>query len=417
MTSTWGVDSEFGYVSGLEVPSHFVHVVFCAINADTQERRAFFGRDARLARFIYDHDTDLFLAHNLVAEAKYLLQVGITPPRRWWDTYVGYRYSSNAEHVRRSGLLSAATKLGVPVPYFEGEKKLLQGWIGTLQFDPASPDDRARIRDYCFADAQCSIDLYRRLAGQVPEAWMATAVEFCLAIGRMEMMGLPLDLDYSNRLQERKGEVLAHIQADTNRIYPVFRNGVLDEGRLLSWCTREGIGWPLRRSWRTGRDYRPFDDEVFKKMAGRHPFLEAVRQANKTVKQLNDRDLAVDPATGRHYLRNVVFAQKTSRTSLRASLFSAPKWMRFLLKPSSPEHRLLAFDFSAEEFLLAAHLSGDEAMVRAYRAGDPHWGFAIAAGLAPPEADPKVPPLRQGPPGLQGHQPRRDLRTNCVRNI
>jgi DNA polymerase I-like protein with 3'-5' exonuclease and polymerase domains len=376
----------------MQVPSAFVPVVFCATEVHTGEWHAYWGRDPRLADFIRDHRGDEFVAHNMVAEAKYLLQMGLTPPARWFDTMLAFRYVTNAEYVRPFGLLKAMLALGLAVPHSDGEKKLLQQWIGELGFDPDSPDDRVRIRDYCFDDCRAGVLLYHRLVGQVPRAWMAYAAEFCLATARMELRGIPLDVSNCARLQEHKGEVLARVQAKANRTCPVFCGGKLDEGRLLAWCARHGIGWPSRRSPRTGRKYTPFDDEAFKRIADRHPFLAAVREANKTTKQLSGRDLAVDFGKGRHYFGNIPCAQKTGRTSFTGFLFGAPKWMRWLVAPSSPEHRLLSVDFEAEEILIAAHLSGDGAMARGYATGDPHMAFAVCAGAAPPGASKDVPP-------------------------
>ena len=43
-------------------------------------------------------------------------------------------------------------------------------------------------------------------------------------------------------------------------------------------------------------------------------------------------------------------------------------------------------DWKAQEIGIAAGLSGDPALIADFQAGDPHMGFAIRAGLAPPEA-------------------------------
>jgi hypothetical protein len=393
VSAVLSADTEYVFRGGAHIPSAFVPVVFCAVEVNTGEQHAFWGRDPRLADFIRDHAADLFIAHNLLAEAKYLLQLGIRPPARWWDTMLGFRYYTNAEYVKKFKLLKAMEEMRLPAPCSGGEKEAMQEWIGDLRFDPDSPDDRVRIRDYCYGDCQCSIGLYHRLVRHVPPVWMAYATEFCLATARMELRGIPLDTSYYSRLQERKGEVLAVVKAEANRTHPVFRGGKLDEGRLLAWCAGQGIGWPRERSPRTGLMYTPFDDKAFKQIAGRHPFLEVVRQANKTTKQLNGRDLDVDFGKGRHYFSDIPFAQKTSRTSLVGFLFGAPKWMRSFVTPSSPNHVIVAVDFKAEEILIAAYLSNDRAMLHGYATGDPHMAFAVLAGAAPPGADPKKPPF------------------------
>jgi DNA polymerase-1 len=132
-------------------------------------------------------------------------------------------------------------------------------------------------------------------------------------------------------------------------------------------------------------------------MAPRHPFLHDVHEAHRTIEHLNERHFHVDPACGRQFFGNIPCAQKTGRTSWVDSVFSAPKWMRSLIAPSSG-HVVLSMDFKAEEFGLAAHLSGDRAMLAVYDTEDPHMAFAIRAGAAPAGArgdDPRYAAVRK----------------------
>jgi hypothetical protein len=379
------IDAEYGWRGDVEVPSAFVPVIFCSVDVDTGERHHFWGRDPGLAGFLRDNAGALFVSHNMAAEAKYLLQLGLEPPGRWWDTMLAYRLHTNAEFVCKYGLLAAAAKLRVPTHVTEAEKKGLQEWIGALRFNPASPADRARIREYCYGDCGVAAGIYRRLIGRVPPVppvWMQYCAEFCLAVARAELRGIPFDVSTYRRVCERKALVLEQVQSRVNKTCLLFRDGRLDKPRLLNWCAAHGIGWPLRRSPRTGLMGRSFEDEVFKEVAERHPFLEEVRQVNKTTVRLNQRDLPVDHAAGRHYPANAVFAQKTGRTSPKKSVFSAPKWMRWLIR-ASRDHVVISADFQAEEVMIAAHLSRDTNMLASYATGDPHMGFAVLAGAAP----------------------------------
>jgi DNA polymerase I-like protein with 3'-5' exonuclease and polymerase domains len=380
------IDSEYGFRGGDERESAFVPVIFCAVEVQTGERHAFWGRDRRLSSFIRDHAEDLFVSHSLLAEAKYLLRIGVTPPSRWWDSMLAWRYVTNSEVVQPFGLLAALVKLGLPYSHSEEEKGELQRRIGCLEFDVDSPDDRCRIRDYCFEDAAGAARLYAYLVNRVPSDWMRYAIEFSLELARMEPRGIGLDMARYTTLLERKGEVVDQVTAQVNAIYPVFARGQLSKRRFFSWCTTNGIGWPSSWSPRTGRKILSLDKKIFERMKVRHPFIAAVHEANKTAKALNDRNMIVDAGTGRHHFGNIPFAAATGRTSFKGFLFAAPKWMRWLAVPRSPEHRLVAVDFEAEEFLIAAQLSRDANMINSYRSGDPHLALAIAAGAAPAEA-------------------------------
>jgi DNA polymerase I-like protein with 3'-5' exonuclease and polymerase domains len=379
------VDAEFGFRGGAEVESAFVPVVFCAVDTITGERHPFWGRDPDLAPFIDAHRGDLFIAHNLIAEAKYLLRLGITPPARWFDTMLARRYDSNAEVVKDYGLLDTLVKMGEPYGYAD-EKEDLAKRIGRLEFDPDDPAERQLIVSYCFEDCVAAALLHRRLAGRVPGEWMRCAAEFSLALARMEMRGIAIDMPRYRRLLERRKEVVERVMSDVNATYPVFPNSKWSRRRFLAWCAANKVAWPVTVSPSTGKKCHSFDKDTFRRMKHRHPFIEKVYQARKTVTQLNDRKgLIVDPGNGRHYFTNIPFGANSGRNTFKGFLLSAPKWMRFLIVPTDG-HVLVSADVVAEEIMIAAHLSGDANMTSGYDSGDPHWAFAVRAGMVRPEA-------------------------------
>jgi DNA polymerase I-like protein with 3'-5' exonuclease and polymerase domains len=378
---TWSIDAEYGFYGEDGRESCFVPVVFCAVNLETGARHAFWGRDPKLARFIRNHDRDRFISHNLIAEAKYLLRLGIDLPRNWFDTMLAWRYVSNAEAVISYNLVAALTKLGLPYGCPEDEKNRLQQRLGSLQFDADSPEERRTIRDYCFEDCAAAARLYRRLAPAIPPLWMNYTAMFCLELARMELRGIGIDLDTYGTLLERRAEVVELVTSRVNAVYPVFRGGQVVRQRFFAWCAANGIGWPCKQGARG--HYLSLDSGAFDQMKGRHPFIRAVHEAKKTVMQLNNRTLVVDPLYRRHFFGNIPFGASTGRTTFRGFLLSSPKWMRWLAVPSSPEHVLVEVDFEAEEILIAAYLSRDERMIASYVSGDPHVAFAVAAGAVP----------------------------------
>jgi DNA polymerase I-like protein with 3'-5' exonuclease and polymerase domains len=398
MTGIYGFDTEYGFVGGVEMPSTFVPVVACFVDAVTGQLVAFWGHDPRLATWLCDHQDDLFLSHGLTAEARYLLNLGVKPPTRWWDSMFAFRYVTNGEFVKPYNLLASCAELKLPVTVSKPEKEQLQEWIATLQFDPDCPDDRRTIQTYCQSDCTCSVNLYRRLAKEVPADWMAYMVEFALATAKAELRGIPWDLRRYTRLQEQKIKVLDHVVGVTNRVCPVFTDYRLNERRFLNWCASERIGWPKTFCRRTRTKRLSFDKDAFKLMSPRHPFIANVYETGKTTKHLQDRDLAVDYGCGRHFSTNICCAQKTSRTSLIASVYAAPKWERMFIRPSSRDHVILHVDLVAEEILLAAYLAQDLAMLEAYSSSDFHLATAILLGKAPPGAspdDPRYAPARK----------------------
>jgi DNA polymerase I-like protein with 3'-5' exonuclease and polymerase domains len=382
---TTSIDTEFGWVGGDECESAFVPVLFSAMCVETGERWSFWGRDPGLAQFLSEHSDDLFVSHNMIAEAKYLLRLGIAPPRRWFDTLLAWRYVSNAEVVPRFGLLDALVKLGIPYAFRE-EKEQLAKRIGNLQFDPSSPDERRRIRKYCLEDCVAAAGIYRQLVTKVPPCWMSHATEFCLALARMELRGIGIDMATYYDILERRVEIVERVTEDVNATHKVFTGGTLSRKRFFNWCARNGIGWPQSLSPRTGKKLLSLEGRVLERMCVRHPFIQQVYEANRTARRLLKRSMVVDGRTGRHYFGNIPFAMATGRTSFLGFLLSGPKWTRLLAVPRSPDHVLVSVDLVAEEILIAAWLSGDSAMLAGYVSGDPHMALAIAAGAAPPGA-------------------------------
>jgi hypothetical protein len=396
--NTWSIDTEYGWRggdAGQLLPSCFVPVIFCGVCLETGACVHFWGRDPALASFIRGHAGDLFVSHNLMAEAEYLLRLGIPPPARWWDTMVGWRYATNAEVVVKYGLEKALVQAGLPYAYDPEGKDRLQKWAGRLQFDAGSPDDRRLLRGYCLEDCRGALRLYQSLAGKVPDVFMRYAIEFCLELARMELRGIAIDMGVYGALLENREKVVRHVTGDVNAIAPVFVNGQLNKALFLRWCAANGIGWPARRSPRTERLYQPLDSKTLERMVTRHPFIEAVYEANRTARQLTDRELAVDWRTARHYFGNIPFAQASGRTSFVNFLLSCPKWMRFLAVPTSPDHVLVAVDYVAEEICIASDLSHDLAMRQGYESKDPHMAFAILARAAPLGATKKTHPMER----------------------
>jgi hypothetical protein len=206
---------------------------------------------------------------------------------------------------------------------------------------------------------------------------------FCLELARMELRGITFDMRRYNALLEKRAEVIDLVTREVNATCPVFIGGQLSRKGFLGWCAANDIGWPPSRSDATGKKTLSLDKRTFERMKDRHPFVGQVHEANKTCKQLNDRTLIVDQGRGKHYFTDLPLGQATGRTSFIGFLFQAPKWMRWLAVPSSPEHHLISVDYTAQEILIAAYLSGDTGMAAGYVSGDPHMAFAIAAGAAP----------------------------------
>src|SRR5262245_8047887 len=89
-------------------------VTFCALGLRSGRRLSFWRRDGRLRDFLRDHRDDLFIAHNAIAEMKYLLRLNMLVPPRWFDTMFGWQWLKNRPKYPHQGLTDCLHKIGAP---------------------------------------------------------------------------------------------------------------------------------------------------------------------------------------------------------------------------------------------------------------------------------------------------------------
>jgi DNA polymerase I-like protein with 3'-5' exonuclease and polymerase domains len=379
----WAIDTEWGFRDGrLDHESAFEPVVTCLVGLRSERRHDFWARDPRLGTFFRDHAADLFVAHYAVAEMKYLRRLGIELPAHWFDSFVAWRHITNRPNNLEAGLSVALHRLGLP-SLAPAEKKELQLKIARLEFDPDSPDDRREIIEYCYTDCDGCGALYSRINESIKSDVMAHWIEYLKAVARMELPGIPFDAEGLALIQEKYPSIRAALIGDINKTWPIFEGESFRRKTFLNWCRRVGIEWPSTISDSTGKPYHQLDEETFKLMEGRHPFIAQVRQVKKTLASFGNRSLVVDPVTCRHYFSTSAFRSVTGRNQPKNFVFSGPKWLRQLIVPESPDHLLVYVDYVAQEFGIAAALSGDPTMRSIYEASDCHMAFAERAGAVP----------------------------------
>jgi DNA polymerase I len=386
----WMIDTEWGFHAGrLDQESAWEPVVFCAVGLRSGRHLYFWGRDHRLLNFIRERSEDLFVGHYVIAEMKYLLRLGISLPPSWFDTFVAWRYRTNAPKNLEAGLSVALHHLSLP-HLAPAAKDALRRKIVDLEFDANNPADRREVIEYCFSDCDGCGELYRHIHHQLPPATMAHWMEYAKAVARMELRGLPIDIETYDLIHQQRPEIREALIGDVNQTWPVLRGDSFSKAAFFAWCEQTGIAWPVETSMATGKLYRSLKDETFKEMETRHPFIGGVRQVRKTLSSMGKRTLAIDPVGRRHYFSTSVFRSVTGRNQPKKFIFSGPKWLRFLLVPESPDHVMVYVDYTAQEVGLAAALSEDEALRAIYETSDCHMAFAVRAGAAPPGATKKT---------------------------
>jgi hypothetical protein len=388
----WSLDTEWGFCDGhVDWESAWEPVVLCLVGRRSGRRLHFWGRDPQLRHFFRDHAEDQFIAHNCLAEMKYLLRTGVPLPRRWFDTMVAWRHLTNRPNFPPCGLSEVLHRLGLPhlAPV---EKQELRDRILHLRFDAHCPEARRTIVGYCYSDCDGGAVLHRHLHFRVRPEWMAHWCEYLKAVSRMELRGIRLDLACWDRIQAGAPQIRQALRDDINKTWPVYQGETFKRKEFWEWCRHAGIRWPSRISPATGKSYFSLGDDALKDMEPRHPFIGAFRQVNKTLRQLGRRKMVIDRGTGLHHFDTMPFRSITGRNAPKGFIFAGPKWQRWLMVPESPDHVFVYVDYVGQEIGNAAALSGDPEMRAAYEADDCHMAFAIRANAAPAGATKRTHP-------------------------
>jgi len=300
------------------------------------------------------------------------------------DLFAEFRCQTNGNpNVGRKSLVSALQFNGLDHLIPE-EKDSMRDLI--LSGGPWSKGQRSAILAYCEQDVVALGPLLNAMLKRVP--WSGLQLNQVLlrgrymkAVGAMQHRGIPFDLDLLNTLNANWDAIKLKLIAKVDTQYGVYVNGTFKEALFETYLSHKQIPWPRLDSGRLA-----LDRDTFSNMSKRYPAVQPLHELRKTLGELKLNKLAV----GRDSRNRTIlspFAAKTGRNqpSTTKFVFGPAKWVRGLIKPA--EGMALAYcDWSSQEIAIAAALSGDELLWDAYHTGDPYLAFAIAAGLAPPDA-------------------------------
>ena len=300
------------------------------------------------------------------------------------DLFTEFRCQTNGNpNVGRKSLVSALQSNGLDHLIPE-EKDSMRDLI--LSGGPWSKGQRSAILAYCQQDVVALGPLLNAMLKRVP--WSELQLNQVLlrgrymkALGAMQHRGIPFDLALLNTLNANWDAIKLKLIAKVDTQYGVYVDGTFKEALFETYLSHKQIPWPRLDSGRLALDRDTFSD-----MSKRYPAVQPLHELRKTLGELKLNKLAV----GRDSRNRTIlspFAAKTGRNqpSTTKFVFGPAKWVRGLIKPA--EGMALAYcDWSSQEIAIAAALSGDELLWDAYHTGDPYLAFAIAAGLAPPDA-------------------------------
>lgn len=384
------IDAEWGYRGGrVGWESVWVPVVLCALVIFSGREYIFLpGRDdSHLADFLSENKGSVWVAHSVTAEMKYLLRQGMPIPDQWYDTMLAERWLTNSPRRLEVGLVKALKRRGLPhlAPL---EKNEIRRKILHLDFNHGDSDETERIAEYCMQDCRACAALFQRQRS-VPEnrdrldGLMSWWPIYQLAIAKMELRGIPVDVSMYNAVIDNWPEMRGLLVGEINAAASIMAPSGIKRSAFGKFCKTVHISLPRVYDKAIGQMRYSIANEALKEIEHQHPLIPKIRETQKTLVALRNNRMVVDLGTGRHYFSVMPFGTITGRNTPNQFIFNQSKWMRFLIVPESPNHVLVYVDYSAQEIGIAAALSRDPEMGAMYQAEDPHMAFAELAGAVP----------------------------------
>jgi hypothetical protein len=377
----WCVDFEF-----MARPGERPEPVCCvALELRTGREVRLWG--AELATALPIGADDLYVAYYASAEMGCHLALGWPLPCHVLDLFTEFRTFGNGRDeqlgLKGASLLAALAHFGLshldPDVKSHWRERIIAG-------PPYGADDQVGILDYCASDVYALRGLLPKLLAQLETR--AHCLEHALlrgrymrAAARMEYTGVPVDKPLFDRLATHWNQIKLALIDSIRQQYPFYEGTTFKQARFAAWLQAKDIPWP-----RTESGHLMLTEDAFKKQALAYPILGPVREVQNNLAKLRITDMAIG-ADGRNRTLLSPFRARTGRNQPAASkfIFAPSVWLRRLIRPA-PGRALAYIDFGSQEIGIAAALSGDQAMMKAYLSGDPYLGFAIDAGLAPPDA-------------------------------
>ena len=328
-------------------------------------------------------DKALCVAYYASAEMDCFHVLGWAPPVNVLDLFTEFRCLTNGLHLNHgSGLLGALMHYGLPS--IGGEQKdTMRDLI--LTGGPWSSAEKVAILNYCETDVVALANLLTAMQNQLDWPRALLRGRYMQAVSRIQMNGVPLDVEALGKLQTHWVAIQDQLIADIDSDYGVYEGRTFKASRWEDYLMANDIPWPRLESGNLD-----MCDTTFREMARAYPLVAPIRELRSSLSEMRLANLHVGDDERNRCLLSP-FRARTGRNQPSNSrfIFGPSVWLRGLIRPK-PGWGLAYVDWSQQEFGIAAALSGDPVMMAAYRSGDPYLAFAIQGGAVPKTATKKT---------------------------
>jgi DNA polymerase I len=324
----------------------------------------------------------VLIAYAAAAETSCFLELGWPLPHNIIDLFAEHRVATNGVPLAvGNGLLGALAIRGL-AHIDAGDKADMRRLI--LNQTTWSEAEQKAILDYCWTDVAALAALLPAMSINLPFTLLRG--QYGSAVARMERAGVPIDVGLYRRVLGNWDGLKRDLIVDVDQAWDVYDDGHFRMARFERRLTALGIAhaWP-----RTETGLLATDDDTFLEQAALHlefPQLQMLRELRATLSRMQLIGLEIGN-DGRNRCALMPYQAITGRNlpSNAKFIFGPARWLRGFIAPP-PGYGLAYLDFASEEIAIAAALASDEILAEHYATGDPYLRFAIAAGLAPPDA-------------------------------
>jgi hypothetical protein len=330
-------------------------------------------------------------SYAISAEISCFLQLDWQPPEYLLDLYAEARCLLNGYHLSFEGssgakelsshkysMLATAFQLGVPTMPDARKEAMRILAMTRWEFRDA---EMAEMLRYNEDDTGIAADIFHKLELGIDWPRALLRARYGYAVARMERTGVPIDTGRWSRLVQHWPRIRDDLIAETDKRFGVFADGHRSDKRILEMAAREGIDWPL-----TPAGHPTLDTDVLRDLAQIYPVLNELCELFVTLDQGKLLGLAIGK-DGRNRTGLIPFRAVTGRNqpSSKKFVFGPACWLRSFIR-ADEGYAIAYLDWSSQEILLVAVKSGCQALINDCLMGDPYLGFAVRAGLVPPEA-------------------------------
>ncbi len=325
---------------------------------------------------VFANPESVKIAHNLKFDMKVLMRYDIEISAPFYDTMVAHYIAySNARHKMDILAENYLQYQPMPIENLIGKKGPKQGNMRDVPLD--------KVTEYASEDADITLQLKPIVADMVKKRSDGKILEeldlpLIPILAHMEWSGIKVDADFLNDYSKTLGEDIVKLTDEVFKLAGTDFN--LDSPKQMGEVLFDHMKLPYTGS-RTKTGQYSTNEDTLSKLRDEHEVIAHILEYRELTKlkstYVDAIPQLINPKTGRvHTTFSQTIAATGRLSSVNPNLQNIPirtergRQVRKAFVPGSPDHILLAADYSQIELRIIAEISGDENMLSAFQKGE-----------------------------------------------